>query len=55
MVWLLNKPGIVSPIIGVTSVEQLCDNIKCLDISLSQADMAALEQYYLPHATPEYR
>ncbi len=53
--WLLNKPGIVAPIIGATSVEQLCDNIKCLDVNLSKEDMKALEQYYAPHATPEYK
>jgi aryl-alcohol dehydrogenase-like predicted oxidoreductase len=53
--WLLNKPGVVAPIIGATSVEQLSDNAKCLDISLSKEDILALEQYYVPHATPEYK
>lgn len=53
--WLLNKPGITAPIIGVTSVEQLCDNVKCLEVNLSQVDIEALERYYTPHTTPELK
>jgi 1-deoxyxylulose-5-phosphate synthase len=52
--WLLRKPGITSPIIGATSVQQLGDNVKCFDTNLSEADIEALEYYYIPHLTPEY-
>ena len=46
--WLINKPSITAPIIGVTSVEQLCENVKCLKVRLSQEEIEALERYYTP-------
>jgi 1-deoxyxylulose-5-phosphate synthase len=49
LAWLLNQPGITSPIIGVTKVEQLDDLILALDIQLSAEERRQLEDPYRPH------
>lgn len=41
--------GIASPIIGATKPEYLDDAAKASGITLTEADIAALEQHYLPH------
>lgn len=53
LAWLLSKPAIASPIVGVTSVEQLIDNICCMNVSLSNDEIAALEEFYTPHLRAE--
>ncbi|MBE8597638.1 aldo/keto reductase [Xenorhabdus sp. BG5] len=53
LAWLLSKPSIASPIVGVTSVEQLIDNACCMNVSLSNDEIAALEEFYTPHARAE--
>jgi len=49
LAWLLQKPGITSPIIGATKPEQLTDAFAALDLSLSAEDISALEALYQPH------
>lgn len=41
--------GVASPIIGATKPEYLDDAAKASGITLAEADIAALEQHYLPH------
>lgn len=41
--------GVASPIIGATKPEYLDDAAKASGITLTEADIAALEQHYLPH------
>ncbi|MGM9645895.1 MAG: aldo/keto reductase [Eubacteriales bacterium] len=41
--------GVASPIIGATKTKYFDDAVKAIDISLSDEDIAALEQYYIPH------
>ncbi|KAF6656671.1 aldo/keto reductase [Enterobacteriaceae bacterium EKM102V] len=53
LAWLLSRPGVASPIIGATSVEQLTDNIRSVEINLDEREIAALEEFYTPHATAE--
>ncbi|WP_340615316.1 aldo/keto reductase [Xenorhabdus thailandensis] len=53
LAWLLSKPSIASPIVGVTSVEQLIDNTCCMNVSLSNDEIAALEEFYTPHMRAE--
>ncbi|MEQ2026715.1 aldo/keto reductase [Xenorhabdus szentirmaii] len=53
LAWLLSKPSIASPIVGVTSTEQLIDNARCMNIALSNDEVAALEEFYTPHARAE--
>jgi aryl-alcohol dehydrogenase-like predicted oxidoreductase len=49
LAWLLQKPGITSPIIGATKPEQLTDAIAALALSLSSEEVSALEALYQPH------
>lgn len=46
--WLLAK-GVTSPIIGATKARYFDDAAGALDISLSQEDVAYLEELYIPH------
>ena len=46
--WLMNKPEITSPIVGVSRVEQLDELIDAASINLSVEDNAFLEELYKP-------
>ena len=41
--WLLQKPGVVSPIIGARKPEQLEDNLACLDFILDEGHQRRLD------------
>jgi 1-deoxyxylulose-5-phosphate synthase len=47
--WILHKPGITSPIIGASKMQQLDDAIAAMSIKFSDEDMAFLEAPYIPH------
>jgi aryl-alcohol dehydrogenase-like predicted oxidoreductase len=49
LAWMLNKPGITSPIIGATKPHHLEDAIKALEIKLSDEELTYLEEPYQPH------
>jgi len=49
LAWLLNKPTVVSPIIGTSKVAQLEDAVGALDITVSQEEEKSLEELYQPH------
>lgn len=49
MAWLLGKPGITAPIVGVTRIGQLKDALAALDLNLSAAQVERLEAPYAPH------
>jgi aryl-alcohol dehydrogenase (NADP+) len=48
LAWILNRPGVVSPIISVTRREQLDDLVSGLDLVLSDTEIARLESPYRP-------
>jgi aryl-alcohol dehydrogenase-like predicted oxidoreductase len=50
LAWVLRKPEVSSPIIGATKPEHLTDAVAALNVKLSDADAAALEEPYIPHA-----
>jgi len=50
LAWVLAKPGVTSPIVGVTKPHHLADAIKSIDVVLSPDDMSTLEQPYTPRA-----
>ncbi|MDE2300357.1 MAG: aldo/keto reductase [Burkholderiales bacterium] len=50
LAWLLRKPGITAPIIGVSRPAQFDDAVAALTLDLSDAEVATLEAPYLPHA-----
>lgn len=43
LAWLLHKPHVTAPIIGARTVAQLDDNLRALELKLSQADLKALD------------
>jgi len=49
LAWLLAKPGVTAPIIGATKLSHLDDAVAALDLKLSDGDMKALEEPYVPH------
>jgi aryl-alcohol dehydrogenase-like predicted oxidoreductase len=48
--WLLSRPGVTAPVIGVTRPEQLADAVRALEVRLDDTDQAELTQHYVPHA-----
>jgi aryl-alcohol dehydrogenase-like predicted oxidoreductase len=50
LAWLLHKPGVTAPIVGATRVEHLEDALAAERLSLTTAEIARLEEPYVPHA-----
>jgi len=48
LAWLLHKPGVTAPIVGATKLEHLEDALAAEERSLSDAEIAQLEEPYLP-------
>lgn len=46
LAWLLHRPGVLGPIIGPRTLDQLDSAIGAVDISLSEDDLAALETIF---------
>ena len=49
LAWLLHKPGVTAPIVGATKVEHLEDALAAAELSLSDDEIARLEEPYRPH------
>jgi 1-deoxyxylulose-5-phosphate synthase len=49
LAWLLQKPGVTAPIVGATKPHHLDDAVAAVGINLTQDEIAALEQPYVPH------
>lgn len=49
LAWLLQKPGIVAPIVGVSKPRHLDDALAALDVRLAPEAITALEELYVPH------
>ncbi|HTT91620.1 MAG TPA: aldo/keto reductase [Acidimicrobiales bacterium] len=50
LAWLLSKPVVTAPIVGVTSTAQLDDLLGSLSMELSAEEIEQLEEPYEPHA-----
>ena len=50
LAWLLHKPGVTAPIVGATKLEHLEDALGAAELSLSDDEIAQLEEPYVPHA-----
>lgn len=48
MAWLLSKPGVHSPIVGVSKMQHLEDAVAAVGVSLSADEIAQLEAPYKP-------
>jgi 1-deoxyxylulose-5-phosphate synthase len=49
LAWLLHKPGVTAPIVGATKIEHLEDALAAAEVALSEAEIARLEEPYVPH------
>jgi 1-deoxyxylulose-5-phosphate synthase len=50
LAWLLQKPGVIAPIVGATKIEHLESAVRALDVKLSEDHIRAVEEQYQPHA-----
>jgi 1-deoxyxylulose-5-phosphate synthase len=50
LAWLLRKPGVTAPIVGATKLAHLEDALAAERLELSEEEIAALEEPYVPHA-----
>ncbi|MEX5717980.1 aldo/keto reductase [Geodermatophilus maliterrae] len=50
LAWLLAKPVVTAPIVGVTKAGHLDDAVAAVDLHLTDEEIARLEEPYTPHA-----
>jgi aryl-alcohol dehydrogenase-like predicted oxidoreductase len=50
LAWLLHKPVVTAPIVGVTKPHHIDDAVAAVDLELSTDEIARLEEHYQPHA-----
>jgi 1-deoxyxylulose-5-phosphate synthase len=50
LAWLLHRPGVTAPIVGATRLEHLEDALAAEQLVLREAEIAGLEEPYVPHA-----
>src|SRR6266480_5075121 len=50
LAWLLHKPGVTAPIVGATKLEHLDDAVAAEQLTLDPAEIARLEEPYIPHS-----
>ncbi len=50
LAWLLQKKPVTAPIIGATKISHLEDAVGALEVKLDEAEVAYLEEPYVPHA-----
>lgn len=50
LAWLLSKPAVTAPIVGVTRMGHLDDAVAAVDLELDGEEMARLEQPYRPRS-----
>ena len=49
LAWLLQKPVITAPIVGASKSKHLDDAVAAISLKLSEAEIARLEEHYVPH------
>jgi aryl-alcohol dehydrogenase-like predicted oxidoreductase len=54
LAWVLGRPGITSPIVGATRIEQIDDAVAATMVHLSDEERRLLEQPYRVHAVVGY-
>ena len=50
LAWLLGRPGVTAPIVGATKVAHVDDALAAEELTLSDDEVARLEEPYVPHA-----
>jgi aryl-alcohol dehydrogenase-like predicted oxidoreductase len=49
LAWLLHKPAVTAPIVGATKSHHLEEAAAAVDVKLSDTEIEALEERYVPH------
>ena len=49
LAWLLSRPGVTAPVLGVTDVRHLEEAVAALEIVLDPEEIRRLEECYRPH------
>jgi aryl-alcohol dehydrogenase (NADP+) len=49
LAWVLSKPVVTAPIVGVTKDRHLDDAVAAVDLQLTAEEIASLEEPYTPH------
>jgi aryl-alcohol dehydrogenase (NADP+) len=50
LAWLLQKPGVVAPVVGASKPQHLSDALEALNVRLTSEAITKLEEAYVPHA-----
>jgi aryl-alcohol dehydrogenase-like predicted oxidoreductase len=50
LAWLLHRPGVTAPIVGATKAQHVDDALAAEQLSLSEDELARLEEPYVSHA-----
>ena len=48
LAWCAQQPGVTSPIIGPRTLDQLEDNLRALDVTITAEDRARIDEIALP-------
>lgn len=56
LAWVLGRPGVTSPIIGPRTMDQLEDNLKAVEIAITDDDRSKIDELVPPgtHVSPYY-
>ncbi len=55
LAWLLHQPAVTAPIIGPRTSQQLAENVRSLDVTLSAEQLATIDEIWPGHKTsPEF-
>ncbi len=49
LAWLLSKPVVTAPIIGASKLKHLEEAVAALEVTLDEAEIECLEDFYVPH------
>ena len=49
LAWLLSRPGVTAPIVGATRLGHIGDALAATELTLTAAEVARLEEPYVPH------
>jgi aryl-alcohol dehydrogenase-like predicted oxidoreductase len=55
LAWVLRNPVVSAPIVGSTKPHHLADAVAALDLELTDAEVAALEEHYVPRLPTYFR
>ena len=50
LAWLLNRPGVVAPVIGSTNIGHLEEAVTSMDMQFSAVELQCLDEVYSPRA-----